>query len=289
MRYYAPQMTDAVPAVDGNDLEIRGEHARFVIRPSRGGMLTAFEVDGTRVLYMDDGSLEDLSRHVRGGVPVLFPTPGKLEADTWHYDNMRGSLPQHGFARDLPWRVVRTDRTTVVLELVSTPATREQFPWDFSLELSYALHGTTLRIEQRVANTSDAAMPFGFGFHPYLYVREADKPKVRVATAASRAYDNVTKQNVALSGIDLTKPEVDLHLLDHDATASALSTPAGEIRVRGSSEYLYWVVWTLAGREFVCLEPWTCPRNALNTGEHLIVVPPGESRQLWIELAFSPK
>jgi galactose mutarotase-like enzyme len=270
-----------------DDVEVRGDHARFVVRPSRGGMLVSFDVDNTRVLYMDDGTLEDTAKNVRGGVPILFPSPGKLQDDVWSYAGKRGSMKQHGFARNLAWTVIGGGGNAVVLELGSDATTLAEFPWEFSVELTYALHGTALRIEQRVANKGDEPMPFGFGFHPYFHVVQAEKAKTRVLTAATRAYDNVGKDNVAIAGIDLTRPEVDLHLLDHDATASALITPTREIRVRGSDEYQRWVVWTLAGRDFVCLEPWTCPFNALNTGEHLLVVAPGESRQLWIEIAVS--
>jgi galactose mutarotase-like enzyme len=67
-------------------------------------------------------------------------------------------------------------------------------------------------------------------------------------------------------------------------TAAALATPAGEVRLRGSAEYTHWVVWTLAGRDFVCLEPWTAPGDALNKDERLIVLAPGESRALWLEV-----
>ncbi|HEY1817046.1 MAG TPA: hypothetical protein VGG74_32080 [Kofleriaceae bacterium] len=272
-----------------DDLEVIAERARFVVRPSRGGMLTAFEVDGARVLYMDDTTLADPHAHVRGGVPILFPSPGKLAADTWTRGDGHGSLKQHGFARDLPWRVVSADATTIAVELAATPATREVYPWDFTLQMTYSVQGTTLRIAQQVGNKSDTAMPFALGFHPYFYVANAAKPKTRVATAATRAYDNVAKKSTQLAGIDLTKPEVDLHLIDHDATASGLLSAAGDVRIRGSAEFTTWVVWTLAGRDFVCLEPWTSPRDALNTGEHLLELPPGETRELWLEISFTPK
>ena len=61
-------------------------------------------------------------------------------------------------------------------------------------------------------------------------------------------------------------------------------TPAGTVQLRGSAEYTHWVVWTLAGRDFVCLEPWTCPGNALNTGDGLLVLAPGEARALSLEI-----
>ncbi|HEY3806996.1 MAG TPA: hypothetical protein VGL61_30545 [Kofleriaceae bacterium] len=272
-----------------DDLEVTAERARFVVRPSRGGMLTAFEVDGARVLYMDDTTLADPDAHVRGGVPILFPSPGKLAADTWTRGDRHGSLKQHGFARDLPWRVVSSDETKIVVALDATAATLDAFPWDFTLQMTYSVQGTTLRIAQQVTNKGIGAMPFALGFHPYFYVANAAKPKTRVATAATRGYDNVAKKAVQLAGIDLTKPEVDLHLIDHDATASGLVSPAGDVRIRGSAEFTTWVVWTLAGRDFVCLEPWTSPRDALNTGEHLLELPPGETRELWLEIAFTPK
>jgi len=272
---------------DGDDLHVEDGGARLTVRPSRGGMLTAFEVGGARVLFMDDATLADPSKNVRGGVPVLFPSPGKLAGDAWAYGGAAGSMKQHGFARDLPWRVASASSSAVALELAATPATRARFPWDFAVQLTYALRGATLHIEHHVVNRSATPMPFGFGFHPYFFVRDADKARARVATGATRAFDNVAKQPVALRGIDLTQPEVDLHLLDHGSTESALTFPGGEVRLRGSPEYTHWVVWTLAGRDFVCLEPWTCPGNALNTGERLIVLAPGASRSLWLELTYA--
>jgi galactose mutarotase-like enzyme len=255
------------------------------IEPERGGLVTRFDAGARRVLFMDDATLRDPTKNVRGGVPVLFPTPGKLANDAWSYKNRSGALKQHGFARNLPWRTADVGGTTATIELASNDATRAGFPWDFAVEMTFMLRGTTLRLDHRVSNTGAAPMPFGFGFHPYFYVPDGDKSHVRIETAASRAFDNVTKQVVPVAKpIDLTRDEVDLHLLDHGMTAAALATPAGEVRLRGSAEYTHWVVWTLAGRDFVCLEPWTAPGDALNKDERLIVLAPGESRALWLEI-----
>jgi galactose mutarotase-like enzyme len=46
------------------------------------------------------------------------------------------------------------------------------------------------------------------------------------------------------------------------------------------------VVWTLAGRDFVCLEPWTCPADALNSGASLLELAPGGKRSLSVELEY---
>ncbi|MCX5742032.1 MAG: galactose mutarotase [Proteobacteria bacterium] len=270
-----------------DDLTLRTARSSLTVRADRGGMATRFEVAGAPVLFMDEGSLADPTKNVRGGNPVLFPSPGKLVGDTAAFG---GTLNQHGFARELPWRVLGStggDEPTIALELASSADTRARYPWDFTLQLTYALRGTTLRIDQRVDNHSATPMPFGLGFHPYFFVPQADKHAVRVETAATRAFDNVTKRAIAMPALDLTQPEVDLHLLDHGATSSALQLPDVEIRIRGSDEYTHWVVWTLAGRDFVCLEPWTCPGNALNTGERVIELLPNTGRSLWIDLTVT--
>jgi galactose mutarotase-like enzyme len=129
-------------------------------------------------------------------------------------------------------------------------------------------------------------MPFAFGIHPYFLV--ADKAKARIATQATRAFDNVRKEVVPFRGFDLTAREVDLHLLDHGGTESALTWKDGSrMAIRGSAELTRWVVWTVEGKDYVCVEPWTAPANALNTGEGVIEVPAGGARSLWIEMQYA--
>ncbi|MCI0573314.1 MAG: hypothetical protein L0Y66_21415, partial [Myxococcaceae bacterium] len=43
-----------------------------------------------------------------------------------------------------------------------------------------------------------------------------------------------------------------------------------------SPAYRTLVVWTLPGKDFVCVEPWTAPAGALRSGEGLRHVAPGE-------------
>ena len=258
----------------------------LVLAPGRGGMVTRWTVAGREVLYMEDAALRDPTKNVRGGIPVLFPQPGKLEGDVFERDGHRGSMKQHGFARNLAWTVVRrgTDgAASALLRLTSNEVTRASFPWEFVAEYSYILRGAVLRVEQRFTNAGTEAMPFGAGFHPYFQVKQAEKKAARVGTTATRAFDNVTKQTLPLV-VDLAGPETDLHLEDHGAKPCTLDWASGSIAVRGSEEYRHWVLWTVANKDFVCVEPWTCPGNALNTGNRLLVLPPGETRTLWIEI-----
>lgn len=272
-----------------DELTLNDGNSIVSIATHRGAIATRFDVGTHRVLFLDLETLRDPTKNVRGGIPVLFPTPGKLANDAWSYSGQTGAMKQHGFARNQAWRVADRSATSTVLSLESNDETRTQFPWDFGFDMTFALRGATLRLEQRVTNRATTAMPFGIGFHPYFHVPDRDKPRARIATRAKRAFDNVTKQTIALpDAIDLTQNEVDLHLLDHGSTESELASPGGTVRLRGSAEYTHWVVWTLAGRDFVCLEPWTCPGNAINTGDRVLLLAPSETRTLWLEIGFSP-
>jgi galactose mutarotase-like enzyme len=279
-------------------LEDAAAKASVVIAPARGGMVTRFSVAGAPVLYLDPETLADETKNVRGGNPVLFPSPGPLAGDRFTRDGREGSMKQHGFARNRAWKVIHTrDAREVTLELASDDATRAVYPWDFVARLRYALAGTTLTIETRVENTAprrtnaqDAAppMPFALGFHPYFYVADADKARASIPTAATRAYDNVTKTMIDVRGpIDLTAKEVDLHLVDHGASSATLHRGDDAIVVTGSPAFGRWVVWTLAGKDFVCLEPWTAAANALNTGEKLLTLAPGESTTETVTIALA--
>ncbi len=258
-----------------------------VLAPARGGMLVELTVAGRELLYLDRATLANPKANVRGGVPVLFPSPGKLAGDAWSRGGARGTLKQHGFARNLPWEVAATgtdDGAWATLALTANEATRSAYPWDFRAEYTYRLRGRAVTIAMRIENRGGSPMPFGAGFHPYFAVRDADKASARIPTAATRAFDNAAKRDVAFSGFDLTAAEVDLHLYDHGSTDASLVARDLAIALRGSADFTHWVVWTLRGKDFVCVEPWTCPGDALNTGERLIVLAPGEARELSLTL-----
>jgi galactose mutarotase-like enzyme len=251
-------------------------------------MVTRFDVAGRPVLFLDPATLVDTTKNVRGGNPVLFPSPGPLAGERFVRQGRSGTMKQHGFARQCAWSVVQTSPREVTLELASDDATRAQFPWDFVARLRYALAGAELTVETRIENRSDASMPFALGFHPYFYVPDADKARARIPTAATRAYDNVAKQMVDVQGpIDLARKEVDLHLVDHAANSATLERGDDRIVVSADAELGRWVIWTLPGSDFVCLEPWTAAADALNTGENLLALAPGASKTLTMTIGTS--
>ncbi len=273
-------------------LELRDEAAKsmLVLAPARGGLATRLAFGGKHVFFLDESTLRDPKKNVRGGNPVLFPQPGKLEGDRYTHEKRSFAMKQHGFARTAAWTVSSTrsdDSAEATLLLTSNDATRAAYPWDFRAEYTYALRGRTLRIEQRFTNESrdGAPMPFGAGFHPYFQVKQSQKRATVLGTKATRAFDNLKKASGPLDAIDLARDEVDLHLEDHGDAPFTMTWPDGALVLRASPEFTRWVVWTLRGKDFVCVEPWTCGGDALNTGAGLLRLAPGESRTIWFEIA----
>jgi galactose mutarotase-like enzyme len=270
-----PHRSDTVLPMER--IELVDGDARAEVVPARGGLISRFEVGGRPVLYLDQATLEDPGKNVRGGVPFLFPAAGRLDEDRYGDREMK----QHGFARNLPFAVERRGAAASTLSLSASDETRARFPFEFRVELEISVSGTTLRIDQRYLNRGTDRMPLHVGFHPYFFVPDADKPRVSIDTRATRAFDNAARREVAFTGFDFTRPEVDLHLHDHGGSVSALHLPDGRtIGIEGSPELSHFVVWALAGKDFICVEPWTAPANALNSGQGLLWIEPGGERRL---------
>jgi galactose mutarotase-like enzyme len=252
-------------------LEDEATRAVVSIAPSRGGMVTRFSVGDVPVLYLDEGTLRDPAKNVRGGIPVLFPIAGKLPGDRYEVDGRAFTMKQHGFARNLPWTMVdesTADGASVTLGLEASAATLEQYPFEFSLRFTYRLRQGALSLEQRFENRGATPMPAHPGLHPYFYVPDAAKPGARVDTDATRARDNRTGlEGPVTLPIALAGQEVDLFLLDHKPRSTTLHRPGlPAVHIGFGDDQAVLVVWTLPGRDFVCVEPWRARPGGLADG-----------------------
>jgi len=194
-------------------------------------------------------------------------------------------MKQHGFARNLPWTVLTEsveDGASVTLGLDATDATRRQYPFDFALRFTYRLRGEVLTVEQRFENRGHDPMPVQPGLHPYFFVPDAAKAGVSLDTDATRARDNLTGQEIPfVEPLALAGREVDLYLLDHHPRETVLHRhpPADPglpgIRIGFGDDQALLVVWTLPGRDFVCVEPWRAKLGALADGTAPTIAPGG--------------
>lgn len=272
-------------------LSDQAARSRLEVVPERGGMITRWQVQDQELLYLDQDRFANPELTVRGGIPILFPICGNLPGNTYLYQGKTYVLKQHGFARDLPWEVVEQvtdDRAAISLRLESNEQTRSVYPFEFELNFTYQIRGCQLDIQQRYTNHSPDSMPLAFGLHPYFLA--PDKSQLRFTIPSTQALDQRTGKVLPFAGsFNFQQEEIDWafrSLFQSEATMYDDSRQL-QVRLHYSSPYAILVFWTLQAQPFVCLEPWTAPRNALNTGDHLLHIEPGGTLAAQVSLAVS--
>ncbi|HEY9761226.1 MAG TPA: aldose epimerase [Trichocoleus sp.] len=265
--------------------------ARLEVVPERGGIITRWQVAEQDILYFDEARFADPQLSVRGGVPILFPICGNLPDNTYILNGQTYTLKQHGFARDLPWQVVsqNTDEAAeLTLELGSDDRTRSLYPFDFRLVFTYRLRGHILEIQQQFTNLSDHPMPFSTGLHPYFLVK--DKSQLSFELPAQQFQNHITGDTEPFSGgFDFEQAEIDIALRPLSDTAATVTDADlnRRLTMTWSDAYSTLVFWAVQGKDYYCLEPWSAPRNALNTSQQLLALDPGSTYETTVRLAVA--
>lgn len=98
--------------------------------------------------------------------PVLFPIVGRLLGDEYNFKNKQYKMTQHGFARDHNFELIRKEAESCTFRLVSNDSTRKLYPFNFVLDITYKLYGSSVNVKWEVQNTSNEDMYFQIGAHP---------------------------------------------------------------------------------------------------------------------------
>ncbi len=256
-------------------------NSQIEVVPERGGIVTSWRINGQEVFYLDTERFTHPDLSVRGGNPILFPLCGNLPDNTYNVDGTDFNIKQHGFARELPWTVTAESNeggASVTVELTSNEQTKAVYPFDFNVSFTYVLRGNTLEIRQEYKNLSSMQMPFSSGFHPYFLC--GDKNQIEANIPSASYEDNRTKENFAFDGkFNFDQDEIDsvFGKLSSRSTSVVDNDRKLKIAIDYDDFYTYLVFWTVKGKDFYCLEPWSATRNALNTKEHLTVLAPNAS------------
>jgi aldose 1-epimerase len=238
---------------------------------------------------------------------VLMPWPNRVVGGAYVFDGQRYELPVneaatgsalHGLALWNEWQVERRSDAEVVLThlLNGQPG----YPFQLALSARYALDADTgLNIELRAENSGTARAPYGCGSHPYITVGGEDISNCELGFRAGKVLLTDEKLHptelldVQGTDFDFAEPRaLAAQSLDHAFT----DLPAGEwnVTLRNPALKLAAVVeatgadapWMqlysgeLRGRKGLAVEPMTCPPDAFNSGQELVVLGPGESHSL---------
>ncbi len=258
------------------------------VLPKRGGIASKWRIDGKDVFYLDEERFENPEMSIRGGNPILFPICGNLPEDTYTLNGKDFKLKQHGFARNLPWSVreeVTVDNVSLKLALNSNEETYKGYPFEFEVNFTYQLHGNTLTILQEFTNKSSEAMPFSVGFHPYFLTHDKSQLEFDIP---SHEFQKKDSQEVhSFNGnFDFSQDEIDVAFNKLSGKSASVIDKGRNLKMTLEYDDLFstLVFWTVKGKDFYCLEPWSGPRNAMNTKQHLTVLEPGATKSAMIRL-----
>ena len=109
-----------------------------------------------------------------GCAPVLFPMVGALRQGRTVIEGRIYEMPQHGLARRREFSLLSQAEDEAVFSLRADDATRQQYPYDFELQIAYRAEGASLTTEYRVFNRGETPMPYAIGGHPAFNIPLAE-------------------------------------------------------------------------------------------------------------------
>lgn len=109
--------------------------------------------------------------------PVLFPNVGKTYQNTVRIQGIQYPTSQHGFARDNIFTCIKCKEESATFLLHSNEETKEVYPFDFELYISYTLEGKNIMVQWKVRNPADESMYFTIGGHPAFRFAKPEEKK----------------------------------------------------------------------------------------------------------------
>lgn len=263
-------------------IEISNERIRAEILPDFGGMLAHLQISGTEILRMNEGML-GIANVLAGGIPLLFPFASATPGNEAIFRGRSYTMPMHGFAKDLPFDVVRTEPDLCELRLLSSEVTRRYYPFEFDLRLIYAIADAELHTLLMVQNTGEGEMPFAAGFHPYFRMPDRRRSRFRFGLKEywnylDRDADGMPRHGV-LSG--------ELRLQDDHDTVFWNGRPDCEIiceapdyRVKLQCAGAFDVITLCTTQDgAACVEPWQARPGAAHRPQECRRLQPGEAER----------
>lgn len=234
---------------------------------------------GAELVRLTDGEGRDLlwngdPAFWTGRAPLLFPIVGRLPGDQLVHKGVAYPMSQHGFARRREFVRTAASASSASFTLQADEETRKQYPFDFTLTVTYTLIEATLTIEAVVTNRGDEPLPASFGFHPafrWPLPYGGTKSEHRLVFEKAEVEPVHRPVGGLLSRAGEPNPAVDAVFAPDDAlfARDALiflnprsrhvrfgvpGQPGLEVAFPGMDQL---GIWSKPGAPFLCIEPWS--------------------------------
>lgn len=208
--------------------------------------------------------------------PILFPNVGKTYKNTVKINGVSYPTTQHGFARDNDFKCVCSTNEMASFLFTSNEETKEVYPFDFELIITYTLVPEGLQVKWQVVNIGNDEMYFTIGGHPAFWFQKdgerkedyclkfpgKDSLEYILVDFSEMAADPKTKYKLELNDgvcpMNEQMFEQDALIFDGEQFDEVwLCHKDGEPYVGMKCEgFPNFGIWSVKDAPFVCLEPW---------------------------------
>lgn len=227
------------------------------------------------------------SKHWGRQSPILFPIVGKLIDNQTNIEGNTYSMGQHGFARDLDFKILDITKDSISYILESDENTKKLYPYSFELIIKYTLVESSINIEWIVKNTDSKDIYFSIGAHPAFNVPMNNNESLKDCYLKFKHRDNVSKielngpySDKSINLDSLEKLELSSDLFKNDALIytnideiSIHSNKSNEFIKLDFKDFPLVGVWTPYYKDsnstapFLCIEPWYGLADNINSNK----------------------
>ena len=200
-----------------------------------------------------------------GQAPVLFPVIGQLINDKYFYNGTEFTMPKHGLARKLLFKVKECEGAKAVFSLESNENTLKAYPFDFEYLVTFELKEKSLVNTMTVINKTKGEMYFSVGAHPGFNCKVGDV--IEFEQPETLATERIDKENLIIpekfpfmeneKSFVITK-----EIFEPDALILS-DIKSEKLRIKGDNEIEFTFgkcpflgIWAKPGAPYVCIEPW---------------------------------
>lgn len=210
--------------------------------------------------------------------PLLFPIAGNLRGNKTIINGKEYEMPKHGLCRSREFKVVYKSDCKVILNTTFDQETLKQYPYKFSITLSYSLTGGQISIDYTVMNLDEGDMQYCIGAHPafnipigegeftdYSITFNKNESCKAVVYDLDKLHFDVERRVDFLKGSNTIPLQYDY--FDNDAivfekinsnivTLASRKTGRGvEVSYNGFDSIAFWTP-IKKNAPFLCIEPW---------------------------------
>jgi galactose mutarotase-like enzyme len=247
-----------------------------------------------------------------GRAPILFPIVGMLVGGQYRTGGHSYSLPRHGFARNRRFAVAQSGPASVTFRLSADAQTLAVYPFEFELDVNFAVEEATLAVTSWIRNRGSIDLPASLGYHPafvwplpyggdraaHFIEFETDEPApLRCLDANGLLTPQPLPTPVQNRRLTLRDELFVADALIFDRIASRTVTYGSDIGPRIALSFPgvpYLGVWTKPGANFICIEPWhgiADPQGFtgdLQDKPGSLIVPPGGTATVAMSISVLP-